>query len=508
MISRPAEAPGAAAEADVAVVGAGPAGLAAAVAAAEAGLRVIVIDANPQPGGQFWRHRDEDGDEPTIGQHDVSTYARLRRRLDAARAAGRLDYLPGTQVWFVECPTGDHRPYMLRLTGFSDVGPQPPRALVAAAALILCPGGYDRQLPVPGWDLPGVLAAGGAQAMLKGYGTLTGTRAVVAGTGPFLLPVATGLASAGVEVAGICEAGAVTSWLPGLGSALRVPVKGAEALRYAASLARHRIPYWTRTAITAINGTDEVRAVTVAKIDADGRPDPGTSREVAVDLVALGWGFTPALELVTAVGAATRVDADGSLVAVVDDRQRTTVPAVYAAGEVTGIGGAALAVREGELAGLTVAADRLGSDPGPVRQRRLRRGIARHRSFAAAMHRAHPVPPRWDGWLRDDTVICRCEEVAYGDIRAVRDDLGAGDARTVKLLSRAGMGWCQGRVCGFATAMLAAAGEAPDADALRSTAKRPLCAPITLSELSELAALSEPAEPLPAPPTTEGEPRA
>ena len=96
-------------------------------------------------------------------------------------------------------------------------------------ALILCPGGYDRQLPVPGWDLPGVMAAGGVQAMLKGYGTLAGRRAVVAGTGPFLLPVAAGLAAAGAEVVGICEAAAVTSWLPQLGGALQVPSKGIDA---------------------------------------------------------------------------------------------------------------------------------------------------------------------------------------------------------------------------------------------------------------------------------------
>jgi NADP-dependent aldehyde dehydrogenase len=491
-----------AAPVDLAVVGAGPAGLAAATTAAEAGLSVVVIDSNLQPGGQYWRHRDETStDAPPTGQHDVKIYTRLRRRFDAARDIGRLRYLPNTQVWFIETPSAnavdsaaaspasDHL-FVLRTTSFSDVGPQPPEPrLVRAPALILCPGGYDRQLPVPGWDLPGVMAAGGVQAMLKGYGTLNGTRAVIAGTGPFLLPVAAGLAAAGAEVVGICEAGAVTSWLPQLGGALQVPSKGIDAAEYAARLARHRIPFWTRSAVTTINGADQVRSVTIAKVDSDGRAKPGTSREIGVDLVALGWGFTPSLELVTAVGGGTRVDVDGSLIAVVDDRQRTTVPGVYAAGEVAGVGGASLAVLEGELAALAVAHDS-GVRDDAVRCRHLQRAIARSRAFAAAMHRAHPVPSHWDEWLTSSTVVCRCEEVTYGEIRHACDELGAEDARTIKLMSRPGMGWCQGRVCGFATAKIAAsAGEAPSADALRPIAKRPLCSPIALRELAELADL-------------------
>jgi NADP-dependent aldehyde dehydrogenase len=238
-----------------------------------------------------------------------------------------------------------------------------------------------------------------------------------------------------------------------------------------------------------INGTDQVRSVTMTKIDRDGRAKPGTSREVGVDLVALGWGFTPSLELVTSVGGGTRVDVDGSLVAVVDDRQRTTVAGVYAAGEVTGVGGASLAVLEGELAALTVAHDS-GAPDDAARCRRLQRATARSRAFAAAMHRAHPIPQQWDEWLTSSTVVCRCEEVSYGEIRHACDDLGAEDARTVKLMSRPGMGWCQGRVCGFATAKIAASGgQTPTADALRPVARRPLCAPIALGELAALADL-------------------
>ena len=145
---------------------------------------------------------------------------------------------------------------------------------------------------------------------------------------------------------------------------------------------------------------------------------------------------------------------DGSLVAWVDDRQRSSQPGVYVAGEATGVGGARLALREGELAALTAAED-AGLPSAPRRTIRLRRAIRRGRAFAEQCTVRTPCRPAGRSVLDDDTTVCRCEEVTAGDIRHAREDLGAHDQRTVKLLARPGMGWCQGRVCGYATACLA-----------------------------------------------------
>lgn len=468
---------------DVAVVGAGPAGLAAATAAAAAGVRVALVDAGGQPGGQFWRHADESvREDDGAGHHGWDTYLRLSGILREQVEAGHITYLPLHQVWTIERGDG----FMLRLT--AAFGSAPPRvASLRAVAVVLCPGGYDRQLPVPGWTLPGVMGAGGVQALLKGSGTLAGRRAVVAGTGPFLLPVAAALAEAGATVVGLCEANRPSRWLREIPGAARTPGKALEAAGYAWRLARHRVPYLSRTAVTRIHGDEVVGGARLSRLDADGAVVPGRDRDVEVDLVALGWGFTPSVELAVALGARTVRDPDGSLVTEADGAQRSSVPGVYVAGELTGVGGAAMAVAEGELAGLTVAAA-LGGRAAPGRRTaRLRRTVRRSRAFAVAMHNAHQVPARWHEWPDGETVLCRCEEVTVDAVRAAQDDLGAADPRAAKSTARPGMGWCQGRMCGFAAAELLAArtGRRTTADDLRPLATRPVAAPLTLGELAE-----------------------
>ena len=423
-------------EFDVAVIGAGPAGLAAAARAAESGQRVVVLDAGTRPGGQYWRHRK---DSPPSGR-----YQRL------AASLPRVEYRPDSPVWFAE-------PGFV-LHSRDDA--------VSAERVILATGAYDRVVPFPGWTLPGVTTAGGAQAMLKGNGVLVGRRIVVAGTGPFLLPVAAGLAQAGARVVGVFEANNPLR--------LRIPPgKLAEAARYAATFARHRIPYRTRHTVVAAHGADEVESVTVQ--------GPRGSREIECDALAVGYGFTPAIELATLLGCATRVDADNNLVVTVDEHQETSVPGVYAAGEVTGIGGADLSIVEGAIAGLA------RSTPDLARRRtRLAR-------FAEALKQAFPIPRQWPEALTPDTIVCRCEEVSYAGVRYSVTELGATTARTVKSLSRTGMGWCQGRMCGYAVACLTATlCDRPVTEVdLAAFAQRPFAAPITMGELARRPDLIE-----------------
>ena len=466
---------------DVAVVGGGPAGLAAAAAAAAAGCRVALLDSGSRVGGQYWRHPPAGPDADL--HHDLATFERL------AGALGAVEVLTGHDVWTVQRDDPD---FVIRTTdGERD------RAL-RARHVVLAPGAYDRQLPFPGWDLPGVMTAGGVQALLKGHGVLAGRRVVIAGTGPFLLAVAAGLAGRGAEVGGVFDANPRRRWLREPVAVARNAGKLAEAAAYQAALARRRIAVRTGRAVIEAHGSiggAGLAAVTVARLDRDWRVIAGSEERLAADVLAVGWGFTPQLELALAVGCPTRVGPDGSLVVHVDDRQRAA-QGVYVAGEATGVGGAALAVVEGEIAGRTAAAA-LGRSvlrrsvlrrsvlgrPASVPRTLLRRR-ARLRAFAAAMHRAHPVRDGWRSWLRDGTVICRCEEVEWASVRDAVRALGATDPRTAKLLTRAGMGWCQGRVCGYAVARLVAAEAGTPYDP-RAFAERPMATPVRLGALAD-----------------------
>lgn len=492
----------AAVKADVVVVGAGPAGLAAAVAAAECGATVIVVDAGTQPGGQYWRHAPEHVTAPDgHGHHDWRTYKDLRARFDAAAASGSVSYFPGSLVWMAERDE-DGLGFLLRttptsaagssggqvLTGKQPAGPSPRASSIEAGHLVFCPGGYDRQLPVPGWDLPGVMAAGGIQAFIKANRALPGRRFVIAGTGPFLLPVAAAVAHEGGKVVGVLESSSLRAWVPHLRAVAGVPGKAFEGIEYAAAFARHRISYRTRTVVTEVLGDNRVEGVRTMRVDTAGKLLPGSERTYGdVDVVGFGWGFTPQVELPISLGAATRTDVDGSLVCVVDGSGESSVPGLFLAGEVTGVGGAVLAVLEGLAAGRAAAGRASGT--AARSEPMSSRAIRRYRRFASAMHQAHPVPAGWQSWLTDQTIICRCEEVTTAQIKAAGENLGAADARSLKSFTRVGMGWCQGRVCGYAASCLAAGiGANPSRESLTSVAKRPLAAPISLGHLASLDA--------------------
>jgi NADPH-dependent 2,4-dienoyl-CoA reductase/sulfur reductase-like enzyme len=441
---------------DVVVLGAGPAGLAAAAAASGAGRSVTVVDLGARPGGQFYRHRPDGS--PTPGQHGWPTFGTLR---DTCAARG-VRLLAGHQVFLVEPGHTVH----------TDHG------TLTADAVVIATGAHDRPLPFPGWDLPGVLTPGGAQAVLKGSGVLPGKRIVVSGTGPFLLPVAAGLAQAGAEVAGVFEANDPARFARFPATVARNAGKLAEAAGYLAVLARHRVPVRNRHLVIAAHGDAAVEAVTVAKVDADWRPIEGSERRIDCDVVAIGCGFVPQIDIGTALGCATDLAEDGAVVLRVDGRQATSVPGVFAAGEVTGIGGARLSLVEGAIAGLAVS----GVDD-PVRLARLRAERARHTAFARALAAVYPVR---DGWLRNlagDTVLCRCEEVDHDAVREAVTGLGARDARAVKLLTRAGMGWCQGRMCGSAVACVVADLTGARSDATTMT-RRILAQPVRLGDLA------------------------
>lgn len=451
----------------LAVIGAGPAGLAATVAAAAHGLRVTLIDAAPEAGGQFYRQpaAELNAGRPQALHHQWRTWERLRDALAEHVEAGWVRHLPDHHVWFVERRSDD-------FTVHSLLGPdQQTPVEVRADAVLLATGGYEKVLPFPGWTLPGVVTAGGAQAMLKGTLAVSGRTAVVAGTGPLLLPVATGLGAAGVEVAALVESTDPKAFVRRSRALAAQPGKIAEGAQYAAQLLCHRVRLLTRHTVVAAHGDERLEAVTVAALDTYGRVRPGSERRIPCDTLAVGHGMLPHTDLAETLGCRL----DGPNVHV-DEEQRTDVPGVWAAGETTGIGGAALSLAEGHIAGRSAAARLNGTEPDPRAWAAAARSRTRLREFFAALDTVYAPPAHWTDLVTDDTVVCRCEEVTGGAIREAVDELGAGDVRTVKLLTRAGMGWCQGRMCGPAVAGLTGCAFAPS--------RRPFARPVPLGVLA------------------------
>ncbi|MFE3496396.1 FAD-dependent oxidoreductase [Streptomyces sp. NPDC059175] len=512
---------------DLAVVGAGPAGLAAAVTAAGLGLRVTLLDAGERPGGQYYRHPAPElrASRPGALHRGWRAFADRERRLQAHRAAGRILYLPSHHVWTVQAEgdlasAAQERP-PVEPDQRGDARPVPPGAgslpatpgwclhavaghaadeqavTVRARTVLLATGAYERQLPFPGWTLPGVVGAGGVQAVLKSGLALPGRRIVVAGSGPLLLAVAGSLSAAGARVPAVVEAAHYAAYALRLPALLGSPGKLVEGAAYGGALVRHGVRLLNRRAVVAAHGAGRIEAVTVARLDRSWRPVPGSGRRIACDTLAVGFGLVPQRELADGIGCAVRRSADGTIALDLDGEQRTSVPGVWSAGEAGGVGGAQLALLEGELAAHSIAHHVSGT-------RRARRTATlgahrdRLRRFAQAMETTHRPGPGWTDWLDDTTDVCRCEEVPAGRIREAVSEFGTIDARTVKLLTRAGMGWCQGRTCGPAVSHLVGQEPVPD--------RRPLSCPVPLKQL---AGLHDPSQPRgePGPSAPPGAPR-
>jgi NADPH-dependent 2,4-dienoyl-CoA reductase/sulfur reductase-like enzyme len=386
-------------KAEVVVVGGGPAGIAAAVHAAEAGARTLLLDEQRSPGGQIWRHR---GEAPPAARAWLERLARS--------GATWLD-----RATVVDAPvTGD---LLVERDG------RPVR--VGFERLVLATGARELFLPFPGWTLPGVVGAGGAQALLKAGARFDGLRVVVAGSGPLLPAVAAALARAGARVVGLAEQ-APLARLAAFGAGLwREPGKLAEALGYAARLAGvlYRTGAWVREA--------EGREAVERAIVTDGRRE----WRWECDVLACAFGLVPSLELPRLLGCDTVADA-----VLVDASQRTSVDRVFAAGELGGIAGVDRALTTGAIAGLAAA----GRPVPPALARRRER----ESGFAARLLRSFALRDELKSLARPDTVVCRCEDVPLGRLAA------AASPREAKLHTRAGMGPCQGRVCGAALSVL------------------------------------------------------
>jgi NADPH-dependent 2,4-dienoyl-CoA reductase/sulfur reductase-like enzyme len=352
----------------------------------------------------------------------------------------------GTAVW------GVFPPRRLALSG--GAGPE----FIEAEHLVLAPGAAEYVPPFPGWTLPGVMTPGCAQLLVKTMHVLPGRRALVAGTGPFLLVVADQLQRAGVEVVALVEAARTREALRALPGLLAHPRLLCEGLGYLFRLRRAGVPVWRGQLVIEARGGGEVREAVVAPCDAEGHPDRSRARAVAVDTLCVGYGFVPRTQLAQLAGCRLAfAEQRGGWAPEVDEHGRTSVPGVWVAGDGGGVGGAVVAQLQGTLAGLAVARELGALDRRTfnVKRRPLLRKIAWLGRFQAALARMAPLRPGFHALAAADTPVCRCEEVTRAEVEA---GIAAGgiDVRTLKVMTRLGMGPCQGQMCWPAAARLIA----------------------------------------------------
>lgn len=457
---------------DLAIIGAGPAGMAAATEAANAGLSVILLDEQPAPGGQIYRAVETVPEErrKILGPD----YAHGVSIAQAFRACGAT-YIPEATVWNINPDLS------------IDYSRHGGSAQVAARHLLIATGAVERPTPLPGWTLPGVTTAGALQILLKAHGGV-GDDVVLAGSGPLLYLLAQQMIAAGSPPKAIIETIDRARYIK---AARHLPraLAGFAYLRKGLSMMRQiqqaGVPRFSGAHDIRIEGTHRAEAVTFSV--------SGKAHRIETSSVALHQGVVPNQQATRLLGCEhVWNESQRCFVPKLDLFLESSIENVFVAGDGAGIAGAKSAAMRGRLAALRVA-QKLGHSNG-ANIRALQADLKRDeavRPFLEALY----APSRDIMQPADDTIICRCEEVTAGAIRKAVD-LGAPGPNQVKSFLRSGMGPCQGRMCGLAVSAIIAQRRQEEPEAIGYYRLRPPLKPLLLSELAQLETEATRSEPL------------
>ena len=419
----------------VVVIGAGPAGVRAAEALVAHGQRPVVVDEAPRWGGQIYRQPPP----------NFKRAKRLLYGFETGRAEGvhgamagiveRIDYRPDTLVWNAR-------------EGELDLLHRGRSTTLPYRRLIIASGATDRVLPFPGWTLPGVYSLGAAQVALKAQGCAIGSRVVFAGTGPLLYLVAYQYAKAGATVAAVLDSARLGDKLAALPALLRQPAVLAKGLYYRAWLQAH--------GVAVHEGAAPLQALGSQRVEGLRWRDGPREQQLACDAIGFGHALRSETQLADLLGCSHAFEPlQRAHLPQRDAAGRSSVASVYLAGDGAGIMGADAAEWAGERAALALLED-AGVTVDGTRAHVLEQRLARVATFRRGLERAFPFPVDWAANVPDDLLICRCEEISAGELRAAVRDTGATELNRLKALTRVGMGRCQGRTCGVAAAEILA----------------------------------------------------
>lgn len=421
---------------NVVIVGAGPAGIRAAQTLQRHGVDACLVDEGLRGGGQIYRRQPKNfrRSAKALYGFEASKAQSVHAAID--ELASRIDYRPQTLVWNAQ----DRQ---------LDVISQGHAGQIDYSQLIVATGATDRVLPVPGWTLPGVYSLGAAQIALKYQGCAIGEGVVFAGSGPLLYLVAYQYARAGARVLAVLDSAPFSAQCRALPALARQPLTLAKGLYLRAWLSARGIAVHQGATLARIEGDKRVSAV---QFERRGQSQVQT---LACDAVAFAHALRSETQLADLLGCEFQWSVlNRAWLPRRDEAGRSSVEGVYLAGDGAGIMGADAAEIAGELAALALlrdCAEPVDDNRIALLQKQLRL-IAR---FRQGLETAFPFPGDWARHVPDDTLICRCEEVSAGDIRAAVKE-GHWEINRVKAMCRVGMGRCQGRMCGLAAAEIVA----------------------------------------------------
>ncbi|NWB55253.1 NAD(P)/FAD-dependent oxidoreductase [Pseudomonas sp. F8002] len=414
----------------VVIVGAGPAGITAARTLLDHGVTPVLVDESLRGGGQIYRRQPANFQRSAkqLYGFEAGKATALHRTMD--ELATRIDYRPETLVWNAE-------------NGRLDMLNNGHAESIEYTQIIVATGATDRILPVPGWTLPGVYSLGAAQIALKYQGCAIGERVAFCGSGPLLYLVAYQYAKAGAKVVAVLDSAPFSAQCRALPALLGQPATLAKGLYYRAWLTAHGIPVHQGATLSHINGEQRVTGI------------HWDQQEIACDAVAFAHALRSETQLADLLGCEFAWNAlNRAWLPQRDATGRSSVAGVYLAGDGAGIMGADAAQMAGERAALALLEDSgvaIDHRRGPVLEQQLA-GIQR---FRHGLETAFPFPENWAAEAPDELILCRCEEVSVGEVRAVVDE-GHWEVNRVKAHCRVGMGRCQGRMCGLAAAEIVA----------------------------------------------------
>ena len=451
---------------DVIIIGAGPAGATAALESSAAGLKTLLIDEQPDAGGQVWRAKSK-----SILSAPESNYSlsgdELRAHVRASDVIVKFD----TRVWQIE---KEHDHWSLGLQGADE-------RQVKAKSLVIATGAQERVIPVPGWTLPGVLGLAGATALFKEHMMIPSRRTVVSGNGPLLFYVASEVLRLGGQVSAVVSLNSRLDWLKALPAMLRNPALIIQGIKWIAALYKNRVPiYWQHT-VKSVEGKTVVEGATICAVDENWRILKGDEQYIPAESVCYGQGLMPAIEATRLAGADHHFDETlGGWVPTLDELGRTSVASLYACGDNAGIFGADAAPHRGRLAANAIFEDLAMRKTVEIDQK------AYHSAMKFGLAATKLTIPRsgYNSFIKADTEVCRCEGISRAEVEFEIKN-GALSPNAVKSGTRCGMGPCGGRYCSESVAILTEHQTGKTRVEIGLPTARPPLRPVHLDELAD-----------------------